>query len=116
MDIAARDVCHSRQPRHRAPHARARPGPATTELEPVEIVDYHPSLWQTLKESFRSRHLIWDVAMSALNAYFIKYRLGPTWIVFNTFMGVIGWSLIGGKVATSTRRTGCRTGSTRWSA
>jgi ABC-type polysaccharide/polyol phosphate export permease len=43
--------------------------------------------------------LIWDVAMSALLAYFIKYRIGPTWIIFGTFMGVIGWSLIGGKVA-----------------
>jgi hypothetical protein len=25
-----------------------REAPATTELDPVEIVDYHPSLWQTL--------------------------------------------------------------------
>jgi ABC-type polysaccharide/polyol phosphate export permease len=68
-------------------------------LEPAELVDCHPTLRQTLKESWRSRHLIWDVAMSALLAYFIKYRLGPTWIIFGTFMGVIGWSLIGGKVA-----------------
>jgi lipopolysaccharide transport system permease protein len=71
----------------------------TGALEPAELVDYHPTLWRTLKESWYSRHLIWDVAMSALLAYFIKYRLGPTWIIFGTFMGVIGWSLIGGKVA-----------------
>ena len=77
----------------------AREAPAKTELEPVEIVDYHPSLWQTLKESWRSRHLIWAVGVTTLAAYFVKYRLGPTWIIFNTFMGVIGWSLIGGKVA-----------------
>ncbi len=76
-----------------------REAAAATQLEPVEIVDYHPSLWQTLKESYRSRHLIWHVAVTALNAYFVKYRLGPTWIIVNTFMGVIGWSLIGGKVA-----------------
>lgn len=79
--------------------APTRDATAATELEPVEIVDYHPSLWQTLKESYRSRHLIWHVAVTALNAYFVKYRLGPTWIIVNTFMGVIGWSLIGGKVA-----------------
>jgi lipopolysaccharide transport system permease protein len=73
---------------------------ATAEpLEPVEVIDYQPSLWATLRDSWRSRHLIWDVAVTALLAYFVKYRLGPTWIVFNTFMGVIGWSLIGGKVA-----------------
>jgi homopolymeric O-antigen transport system permease protein len=67
--------------------------------EPVEVVDHYPSIWQTLGESWRSRHLVWHVALTALLAYFIKYRLGPTWIVLNTFMGVIGWSLIGGKVA-----------------
>jgi len=67
--------------------------------EPAELVDYHPSLWQTLKESWQSRHLVWHVAVTALLAYFVKYRLGPTWIVLNTFMGVVGWSLIGGKVA-----------------
>jgi homopolymeric O-antigen transport system permease protein len=80
-------------------HTPAREASAKTELEPVEIVDHHPSLWQTLKESWRSRHLIWHVGLTALAAYFVKYRLGPTWILFGTFMGVVGWSLIGGKVA-----------------
>ncbi len=77
-----------------------REAPATPgALEPVEVVDHRPSLWETLRESWRSRHLIWDVAVTALLAYFVKYRLGPTWIVLNTFMGVIGWSLIGGNIA-----------------
>jgi lipopolysaccharide transport system permease protein len=77
-----------------------REAPTTTQtFEPAELVEYQPSLWETLKESWRSRHLVWDVAVSALMGYFVKYRLGPTWIIFNTFMGVIGWSLIGGKVA-----------------
>ena len=34
--------------------------------------------------------------MTALIAYFIKYRLGPTWIILQTFMGVVGYSLIFG--------------------
>ena len=77
-----------------------RDASTTTQAQPpAELVEYYPSLWQTLKESWRSRHLVWDVAALALAAYFTKYRLGPTWIVFNTFMGVIGWSLIGGQVA-----------------
>jgi lipopolysaccharide transport system permease protein len=67
-------------------------------VEPVELVNYQPSLWQTLVESWRSRRLVWDVAVTALLGYFVKYRLGPTWIIFGTFMGVIGWSLIGGGV------------------
>jgi lipopolysaccharide transport system permease protein len=69
------------------------------DLQPVEVVDHYPTLWETLRDSWRSRHLIWHVAVTALMAYFVKYRLGPTWIVFSTFMGVIGWSLIGNKVA-----------------
>jgi lipopolysaccharide transport system permease protein len=74
--------------------------PATTPTrEPAELVDYYPTLWQTLKESWHSRHLIWHVAVTALLGYFVRYRLGPTWIILTTFMGVIGWSLIGGKVA-----------------
>ena len=78
----------------------SREAAATPEaLEPVELVDYRPSLWQSLRESWHSRHLVWQVAVTALLAYFVKYRLGPFWIIFNTFMGVIGWSLIGGKIA-----------------
>jgi lipopolysaccharide transport system permease protein len=68
-------------------------------LGPVEVIDDRPSLWQTLKEAWHSRHLVWDVAVTAVLSYCVNYRLGPTWIVFNTFMGVIGWTLIGGKVA-----------------
>jgi lipopolysaccharide transport system permease protein len=78
---------------------REVPATAETALEPVELVDNRPSLWETLRESWRSRHLVWTVAVTALLGYFVKYRLGPTWIVLNTFMGVIGWSLIGGQVA-----------------
>lgn len=80
--------------------------PTADALEPVEVVDARPTLWQTLRESWRSRHLIWDVGATALLAYFVKYRLGPTWIVFNTFMGVIGWSLIGGGVLKVTAPNG----------
>jgi lipopolysaccharide transport system permease protein len=72
--------------------------PVRAPLPPVEVVDYRPSLWQTLKESWRVRHLLWDLAITALLAYFVKYRLGPTWLVLNTLMGVIGWSLIGGGI------------------
>jgi homopolymeric O-antigen transport system permease protein len=72
--------------------------PTADAPEPVEIIDYQPTLWQTVKESWRSKHLLWDIGITALLAYIVKYRLGPTWIVLGTFMSVIGWTLIGGGV------------------
>jgi lipopolysaccharide transport system permease protein len=81
--------------------ALPREAPATEDSRqaPVELVDHHPSLWESIRESWRSRHLLWDISITALMAYIVKYRLGPFWIVFATFMGVIGWTLIGGHVA-----------------
>ena len=87
------------------------------DLEPVELLDYRPSVWQSLKEAYRSKHLLWDISMTALLAYITKYRLGAFWIVFQTFMQVIGYTLIfGGGIFGLKARTGCRTSSTRWSA
>jgi lipopolysaccharide transport system permease protein len=62
----------------------------------VEIVDYRPSLLETLRDTWRSRHLFGALAISALMAYLMKYRLGPTWIVLQTFMGIVGYTLIFG--------------------
>jgi ABC-type polysaccharide/polyol phosphate export permease len=77
--------------------ATTRDLPATAvAVEPVEFVDYRPSVWASLKEAYRSKHLLWDISMSALLAYITKYRLGAFWIVFQTFMQVIGYALIFG--------------------
>jgi ABC-type polysaccharide/polyol phosphate export permease len=65
---------------------------------PVELIEYRPSVWQSVKEAYHSKHLLWDISMTALLAYITKYRLGAFWIIFQTFMGVIGYSLIGGGV------------------
>ncbi len=70
--------------------------PTPTPLEPVEFVEYRPSIWESLGEAYRSKHLLWDISMSALLAYITKYRLGAFWIVFQTFMQVIGYTLIFG--------------------
>jgi lipopolysaccharide transport system permease protein len=79
--------------------AREAAPTAETELEPVVVEDYHPSLWASIRESWHSRHVVWALAMNALMGFIVKYRLGPFWIIFSTLMGVVGWSLIGGKVA-----------------
>jgi lipopolysaccharide transport system permease protein len=73
--------------------------PTLDAPDAVELVDHRPSLLETLRESWRCRYLLWDISATALMAVLSKYRLGPFWIIFQTVMGVIGWSLIGGKVA-----------------
>ena len=62
----------------------------------VEIVEHRPSIFETLREAWRSRHLLWQVASTAFVAYFVRYRLGPTWLVLQTFMSVVGYTLIFG--------------------
>jgi ABC-type polysaccharide/polyol phosphate export permease len=62
----------------------------------VTVVDYRPSLFETLREAWRCRHLFWQIASAALLAYLVKLRLGPFWIIFSTFMSVIGYTLIFG--------------------
>jgi ABC-type polysaccharide/polyol phosphate export permease len=62
----------------------------------VEILDYRPSLGESLAESWRSRRVLLQISITALMAYIVKYRLGPTWIVLQTFMGLIGYTLIFG--------------------
>jgi ABC-type polysaccharide/polyol phosphate export permease len=62
----------------------------------VEIVEHRPSLLETLGDAWRSRHLFWQIASAAFMAYFVKYRLGPFWLLFSTFMSIIGFTLIFG--------------------
>jgi lipopolysaccharide transport system permease protein len=73
--------------------AKAEP---TTDPNAVEIVDYVPTLRESLREAWRTRRLLWAMSTTALMAYLTKYRLGPTWILLSTFMGVIGYTLIFG--------------------
>ncbi|HZQ64022.1 MAG TPA: ABC transporter permease [Gaiellaceae bacterium] len=62
----------------------------------VEILDYYPTLRETLGEAWRSRTILLQLSITAVTAYFRKYRLGPTWLILQTFMGLIGYTLIFG--------------------
>jgi ABC-type polysaccharide/polyol phosphate export permease len=73
----------------------AEPEP-TANPNAVEIADYVPSLRESLVEAWRARRLFWVIAKTVLVAYFSKYRLGPTWLLLQTFLGVVGYSLIFG--------------------
>jgi lipopolysaccharide transport system permease protein len=68
----------------------------TADPNAVEIVDYVPSLRESLVEAWRARRLVWVIAKTVLVAYFSKYRLGPTWLLLQTFLSVVGYSLIFG--------------------
>jgi ABC-type polysaccharide/polyol phosphate export permease len=74
----------------------AEPAVEPKTEDTVEIVDYRPTLIESLREAWRARHLLWAVSSTALMAYLTKYRLGPTWIVLQVFLSVIGYSLIFG--------------------
>jgi ABC-type polysaccharide/polyol phosphate export permease len=62
----------------------------------VEVVDHRPTLGESLRDAWHSRHLFRAIASTAVMAYIVKYRLGPTWILLQTFMPIIGYSLIFG--------------------
>jgi lipopolysaccharide transport system permease protein len=81
-----------------APPREADVAPAGQESteDPVQIIEYRPSLRESLVEAWHSRRLFWVIAATVLMAYIRNYRLGPFWIFFSTFMGVIGYTLIFG--------------------
>jgi lipopolysaccharide transport system permease protein len=62
----------------------------------VTIEEHRPGLFESLREAWRCRHLFWQIASATLLAYFVKLRLGPFWIVFSTFMSLVGYALIFG--------------------
>jgi lipopolysaccharide transport system permease protein len=69
---------------------------AEADATAVRIVEHRPSIFETMAEAWRSRHLFMQLASSAFMAYFSKYRLGPFWLFFQTFMSIAGYSLIFG--------------------
>jgi ABC-type polysaccharide/polyol phosphate export permease len=62
----------------------------------VTVEDHRPRLFESLHEAWRCRHLFWQIASAVLLAVFTKLRLGPFWILFSTFMSVVGYTLIFG--------------------
>jgi lipopolysaccharide transport system permease protein len=76
-----------------APEAGAQPESTAPQ---VVIEDHWPSLFQSLRDAWRCRHLLWQIASAALLAVLMKLRLGPFWILFATFMSLIGYTIIFG--------------------
>jgi ABC-type polysaccharide/polyol phosphate export permease len=66
------------------------------EQPPVEIIEHKQPLLEAMREAWDCRHLFWQIASSALLAYIVRFRLGPTWILLQVFMPLLGFSLIFG--------------------
>jgi homopolymeric O-antigen transport system permease protein len=75
------------------PEAETQPESAAPK---VVVEEHRPSLFESLHEAWRCRHLFWQIASAVLLAVFTKLRLGPFWILFATFMSLIGYTLIFG--------------------
>jgi ABC-type polysaccharide/polyol phosphate export permease len=62
----------------------------------VEIVDYQPPPLAALREAWRYRRVAVTVFWETVGQQMFRYRLGPTWLVVQTFMSLAGFSLIFG--------------------
>jgi homopolymeric O-antigen transport system permease protein len=63
---------------------------------PVEVVDYRPSPFAALVEAWRYRAVGAAVFRSVLWRYLSAPRLGPTWLVVQSLMSMVGFALIFG--------------------
>ena len=69
---------------------------AQTAEAPVEIVEHRPHPVQALREAWRYRRIARTIFWSVLIQNIVRFRLGPTWMILQTFMGLVGFSLIFG--------------------
>lgn len=62
----------------------------------VNIVDYRPSVFQAIREAWRYRRIALTVFWAVLLQNIMRLRLGPFWMIMQTFMSLVGFSLIFG--------------------
>jgi ABC-type polysaccharide/polyol phosphate export permease len=63
---------------------------------PVVIVDHRPSIVESFSEAWRSRRICSQIVVTAFLQRFSRYRLGVFWLFFQTFMSLLGYTLIFG--------------------
>jgi ABC-type polysaccharide/polyol phosphate export permease len=76
--------------------AEALFGPAAAAEAPVELVDYRPHPFQAIREAWSYRGLAVTLFWAVFVQLMTRFRLGPTWLVLQTFMSLVGFSLIFG--------------------
>ncbi len=63
---------------------------------PVAVSDYHPSPFAALVEAWRYRRVGLTLFRSVLWTRLTQARLGPTWIIVQSFASMVGFALIFG--------------------
>lgn len=71
-------------------------GLAADQPQAVEVVDHHPSLLEIARDGWRHRRLFLTLFWAVASQQIFKFKLGPFWLMLQTFMAVIGYSLIFG--------------------
>jgi ABC-type polysaccharide/polyol phosphate export permease len=77
------------------------PGASEAALEtsvdsPVEIVDNPLKPIAAVREAWAYRKIAWALFWAVLMQMISRFRLGPTWLLLQTFMSLIGYSIIFG--------------------
>ena len=62
----------------------------------VTIVDHWPSPFQAIREAWRYRRIALTLFWAVLLQSFMRFRLGPFWMILQTFMSLVGFALIFG--------------------
>jgi ABC-type polysaccharide/polyol phosphate export permease len=62
----------------------------------VNVVDYRPSPFQAIREAWRYRRIALTIFWAVLPQNIMRFRLGPFWLIVQTFMSLVGFSLIFG--------------------
>ena len=79
-----------------APPPETAGGIAPGEETPVEIIDYRPSLFETIREGWRCRRLFFVLSLGLIKQTVFRFKLGPFWLFLQTLMAVGGYSFIFG--------------------
>src|SRR5260221_2083817 len=62
----------------------------------VNIIDHWPSPFQAIREAWQYRRMALTVFWAVLLQSIMRFRLGPFWMIMQTFMSLVGFSLIFG--------------------
>ena len=62
----------------------------------VNVVGYRPAPFEAIREAWRYRRIALTVFWAVLLQNILRFRLGPFWMIAQTFMSLIGFSLIFG--------------------
>jgi ABC-type polysaccharide/polyol phosphate export permease len=76
--------------------SKTDPPPVLTGDAPVEILHHRPMPFRAVWEAWRYRRIAVTVFWAVFVQMMRRFKLGPTWLILQTFMSIIGFTLIFG--------------------